>query len=488
MKSIFLAIAFVFSVFCIDAQDGAVGELTEIKKTSNQAWQSGQYFDRFTVKDVDYLFKRNYRGGDNQFGVFDGGTLYKIAKDGSQTVVRNYDLKGKISCYTSSAQSTSMIYGFKLDYFNNSYYLFYFTPKAELMGLDIVSGKSTLITDLKFNSQEILNSKFSISSDKSKLAIGWVTYNKKNLAVFDANLKQVLRYDRFQIPGASLVTYIGDIYIYKDGSALMLMGGGTNALDGGDVISGCYATKAKNEVFESFKEERKEYKINYHTIAEFNDKIFIMTGCTNKTTKKPYITLVEVLPTNLQNLRYSFQKVDISLDYPFLKVKENPQFVSYKTIATKDVLIYVTYKGQKEGFGQTANMYDYNLQFFVFDKNMKLLRSDELFYTAVDTRNKMKQEFPQELLFKLENGDLAIVYNDAVNHLENKQITDFADFSYISDRKKFNRESACYAATYNPTDGTIKKQLLLVSDNKSNLLNRFYPKASVVSGFLPNVW
>jgi len=385
----------------------------------------------------------------------------------------HYDLKNKIACYTSSAMSISMIYGFQMGYFSNSFYLFYFTPKAELMGLDVISGKSTLMTDLKFNFQELLYSKLSISDDNTRLAIGWITYNKKNIAAFDANLKQIVRYDRFQIPGASNVSYIEDIKSFSDGSALMLMGGG-------DVISGCYATKTANKVFESFREERKQYKIHYPTLVDFNGKKYIITGCNDKTAKTPWIAVAEINLNQLEDLKYSIQKSSSSLEYPFKKTKDISQFITFKTIQTKDLFIYATYKGASNGF--SADMYDYNMQFHVFDKNMKLIRNDELFYTAVDTRNRMKQEFPQELLFKLENGDLAIVYNDALNHLENKQITDFADFSYISDRKKNNRESASYAATYNPTDGTIKKQLLLVSDNKSNLLNRFYPKASVTSG------
>lgn len=471
MKKIILLLLMAVAVQSNFAQ---VGELKEVKKSSTTKWLAGQFFDRFQINGQDYIFKRNYRGNDNQFGIFDGGTLYKIDKNGTQTIVRTYDLKNKISCYTSSAYSYNLIYGFKIDYFNNSYYLFYFTTKAELIGLDLVSGKSTPIADLKFSSQEIFYSRFAISDDRKKMGITWVTGMKKNIAVYDAAFKEVLRYDRFQIPGTSTQLFINEMKIFSDGTAAITMGGGADGFN--NTLSGCIASKTENKVFESFKDERKKYSLHYHTLAEFNGKKYIVGTCNDKETKETYLITTELNSNSLDNIKYYFQKINISMDYPYEKTKDKSLLVKYKTLVIDNKLVFVTYKGEKLGF--SADMYDHNMQFFVLDEKMKLIRQDELFYTAVDTRNKMKDEFPQEICEKLANGNLAIVYNDCKNHLENTQSADFADFSFISDRKKSARESAIYAAYYNPTNGEIKKQLLLESDGKSNLINRFFPKAS----------
>jgi hypothetical protein len=181
-------------------------------------------------------------------------------------------------------------------------------------------------------------------------------------------------------------------------------------------------------------------------------------------------------------------KKDKTANYFFAEVKHQSVIFDYKVIELTNVpLSYIYEKSGKElvtlmidGIyevgvkqililtkmppylgGESINTYDY--VFVELDPSLSAKNIKTLYFKA-------NGEFSAMSFF---NNKFLFVFNDAKNHSENVPSTDFADFSYVSDRKNGKRESAIYAASYDATTGEIKKQVLLESDDKSNLINRF---------------
>lgn len=435
---IFILLSFITIQSSI-AQNGSVGELKEIKKSTTTNWRNHQQFQRFSLNGETYVYKSFTKAND---GVVEKGDFYKIDADGKETFIRNFTSKKNL-------------YTFFIAPINNKIYLIYLDWSARFVAFDILAGTETVIDELKFNTQEIKDYRFAVSGDGSKIGIAWICYLNKFVSVYDNKFTNLYKYEKIKIPGTSDITEFKSFNIMDDGASIGLMGN--------NVISGFTATKESVTPFESFIKESKEYQVMDLSFENnLYGKNYILGTAKHKKNKTANYFYAEVNPLSVAFDYKIIELKDVSLSYIYEKSGKELitlMMAGIHEVGGKPIMLLTKFPPY---LGDAAlNTYDF--VFVELDSSLLAKNAKTLYFRAISEYQAMT----------IKNNKFLFVYNDAKNHLDNMPSTDFADFSYISDRKNGKRESAIYAASYDVATGEIKKQVLLESDDKSNLINRF---------------
>lgn len=441
MRKIILLLLMAVAVQSNFAQ---VGELKEVKKATTTKWKNHEKYYTVTEKGQTYALKEHEKPNEMAKTEID---IYRKSTDGKLTLLRTF-------------KPDKTLYNYLIvDSFGKSSYIFYIDWSAKLFAYDIVTGNVKLLDDFKFNTQQYSSCRFNISDNRNTLLFTCVANNKVSTACFNDNLSTLYKYENIKLPG--FLYSIGMdpefIKLEDDGNAIVVFYQGT--------IGGFIADKNKVEAFESFIDYKKNYIPKDFIILKNNNKNYLVGTVKDRKSKKlVFVKSSEIGFGKLQSLTYKMTPLPDSIQAVYFDPKSKEGI---------SLPISPSYNKIENGFLLFAKKMYYNgIKFSYFDACFIKLNMDMditdiavLYY---------RQEEGDEVMFDIDSNKIGMIYNDAKNHSANTPISDYADFTYISDRKKGARESAIYAAVYDIKSNTVKKQLLLESDDKSNLINRFY--------------
>ena len=438
---------FLFISLGTFAQEGAVGTLEAAKDGINQKRkpENQEFFRAFMFNNEQYFLQisvlSEMRGLMGAVETIKEFSLYK-----GSTNKENFVRK--------TIFPTSPLF-YCIDSFNKSHYMFFLDKTSTLTAIDLISGKQKVIDNFSTKSATYSNILFSISEDKKKLSVMWASYPKNCIATYNQDFSKMYKYENDKSPYVSGSSSYADFNVNNEGKSVLLIKD--------DIISGYIATKESINLFSLFKAEKKEYQVQDLGLVFKDNKCYIVGTTFHFKEKKVYLISGELKNSSTISVDFNFQKIhNLALTFPIDKKADPARIKLYVSYVIEDKTILVFYK--------SASMYGgdyvpYNLIFVTLDNSNKIINTNELY---------LMQKNGSIQTHVLSNGKIAIVYNDAKNHIENNEIKDYADFEFISSRKDSKRESAMYVATFDYKTNEIKKQMLLESDDKSNLINRFY--------------